>query len=432
VPINDALYALDATTLARRLARRELSAEALVQDCLARIAEREPQVRAFAHLDAESALALARALDAGPIRGPLHGLPLGMKDVFDTADMPTSYGSPIHAGHRPACDAAIVALSREAGAVLVGKTVTTEFATYHPGPTCHPYAPERTPGGSSSGSAAAVADGMLPLATGTQTAGSIIRPAAFCGVVGFKPSHGRISRSGLKMLSETLDTVGGFGRTVPDVALLASVLAGDAGLTVSSAAPNASGVRIGVFAGPDAQRMDADMQALWERVCARLSRLGTQPGDLAVPAWFEPLAGLQTDVMQAEMARSLSHERLRHADLFSPRLAGMIDAGLSLDAAEHVRHLQQVHDARHAARELFAHHDLLIAPSTIGEAVPKVEGTGDPLFCRAWTVLGLPCLHMPLGVGRHGLPIGLQLIGPALADQAVLQAGAWLHDRLRD
>jgi Asp-tRNA(Asn)/Glu-tRNA(Gln) amidotransferase A subunit family amidase len=178
--------------------------------------------------------------------------------------------------------------------------------------------------------------------------------------------------------------------------------------------------------------MDADMQALWERVCARLSRLGAQPGDLAVPAWFEPLARLQTDVMQAEMSRSLSHERLHHAHLFSPRLAGMIDAGLSLDAADHVRHLQQVQDARHAARDLFAHHDLLIAPSTIGEAVLQMEGTGDPLFCRAWTVLGLPCLHLPLGVGRHGLSIGLQLIGPALADQAVLQAGAWLHDRLRD
>lgn len=428
----NALYRLDATTLAQRLVRRELSAEALVRDCLARIADREPRVRAFAHLDAEGALAAARALDAGPIRGPLHGLPLGMKDVFDTADMPTAYGSPIHAGHRPACDAAIVALCREAGAVLVGKTVTTEFATYHPGPTSHPQAPDRTPGGSSSGSAAVVADGMLPLATGTQTAGSIIRPAAFCGVVGFKPTHGRVSRNGLKMLSESLDTVGGFGRSVADAALLTSVLAGDAGLQVSSAAPNASGLRIGLFAGPDASRMDADMQALWERVTGRLSRIGAQPGELPVPAWFEPLARLQTDVMQAEMARSLSHERLRHANLFSERLAGMIDAGRAVHAADHVRHLQQVHDARHAARALFAHHDLLIAPSAIGEAVLQAEGTGDPLFCRAWTVLGLPCLHLPLGVGRHGLPIGLQLIGPALADQAVLQAGAWLHERLRD
>ena len=418
--------------MALRLQRRELSAEALMQACLARIAEREPQVRAFAHLDAEGALAAARALDAGPIRGPLHGLPLGMKDVFDTADMPTAYGSPIHAGHRPACDAAIVALCREAGAVLVGKTVTTEFATYHPGPTSHPQAPDRTPGGSSSGSAAAVADGMLPLATGTQTAGSIIRPAAFCGVVGFKPTHGRVSRSGLKMLSETLDTVGGFGRSVADVSLLASVLAGDADLIVQSAGTQPSGLRIGLFAGPDAQRMDADMQALWERVSARLSRIGVQPGDLSVPPWFEPLARLQVDVMQAEMARSLSHERLLHANLFSERLAGMIDAGRAVHAADHVRHLQQVQDARHAARALFAHYDLLIAPSTIGEAVLQVEGTGDPLFCRAWTVLGLPCLHLPLGVGRHGLPIGLQLIGPVLADQVVLRAGAWLHERLRD
>jgi len=426
------LHAMDATTLVTRLARGELSAEALVQACLARISEREPQVQAFVHLDAQGALASARALDAGPLRGPLHGLPIGIKDVFDTADMPTRCGSPIHANHQPAGDAAAVALCREAGAVVLGKTVTTEFATYHPGPTRHPLAPDRTPGGSSSGSAAAVADGMLPLATGTQTAGSIIRPAAFCGVVGWKPSHGCVSRSGLKMLSETLDTVGGFARTVPDVSLLASVLAGDPGLCVSEASAQPGSLRVGLFPGPDAQGLDPDMQALWERVAARLSRLASQVSEVAVPAWFEPLTGLQTEVMQFEMARSLADERVRHAALFSPRLAGMIAAGLAVDPTDHLHHLQQVRHARRAADDLFARHDLLIAPSSRGEAVLASEGTGDPLYCRPWTVLGLPCLHLPLGLGRHGLPIGLQLIGPMLSDRALLQAGACLHPRLQD
>lgn len=430
--MNQALHLQAATTLALRIAQRSLTAEALLRDCLARIAGRETQVQAFVHLDVDAALRTARALDAGPLRGPLHGLPIGIKDVFDTADMPTRYGSPIHADHQPGVDAAAVALCREAGAVVLGKTVTTEFATYHPGPTRHPLATDRTPGGSSSGSAAAVADGMLPLATGTQTAGSIIRPAAFCGVVGWKPSHGCVSRSGLKMLSETLDTVGGFARSVPDVSLLASVLAGDPGLRVPDAEAQPGGLRVGLFPGPDAQGLDPDMQALWERVAARLSRLASQVSEVAVPAWFEPLSRLQTEVMQFEMVRSLADERVRHAALFSPRLAGMITAGLAVEPSDHLRHLQQVHDARRAAHDLFAQHDLLIAPSSRGEAVLASEGTGDPLYCRPWTVLGLPCLHLPLGRGRHGLPIGLQLIGPMLADRALLRAGACLHHRLQD
>src|SRR3954451_11300944 len=204
----------------RLMGARALSSKELVAGCLERIAAREPEVRAWAHLDPEAALAQARDRDAEAPRGPLHGIPVGVKDIVDTADMPTAYGSPIYAGHRPGRDADCVAWLREAGAVILGKTVTTEFATYEPPPTVNPLDSARTPGGSSSGSAAAVADGMVPLALGSQTAGSTIRPASFCGIAGFKPGHGWRSTRGVKRLSEGLDTLGVLARGVSDAALL--------------------------------------------------------------------------------------------------------------------------------------------------------------------------------------------------------------------
>ena len=244
-----------ATALAAALSRREVSAERVLRDCLERIDAREPGLRAFAHLDPAPALVRARQLDAGAVTGPLHGLPLGVKDLFDTADLPTGYGSPIWHGHRPRADAGVVAACRAAGALIPGKTVTTEFAAFTAGPTRNPHDPGRTPGGSSSGSAAAVAAGLLPLALGTQTAASIVRPAAYCGIVGFKPSAGLVGRAGVKLMSDTLDTVGGFARTVEDVALLAAVLTGDDGLRlgkggIASATADASAARVGLFRGP--------------------------------------------------------------------------------------------------------------------------------------------------------------------------------------
>jgi Asp-tRNA(Asn)/Glu-tRNA(Gln) amidotransferase A subunit family amidase len=419
---------------ARRLARRELRAEELLRACVERIDQREPDVRAFVHRDHEAALAAARALDAGPVRGPLHGLPLGIKDLFDTHDLPSAYGSPIHAGHRARFDAAAVARCRAAGAVVVGKTVTTEFATFEPGPTRNPHDLERTPGGSSSGSAAAVADAMLPLAFGTQTAGSIIRPAAYCGVVGFKPTYGRVARSGMKLLSESLDTVGGFGRSVEDAALLAAVLTGDDRLLALP--PLASPPRVGFFQGPDWHGVDAATQQLWSELAARLARRTNGSGDVATPAGFESLAALQAEVMAFEAAASLTVERREHADLLSPRLRTLLDEGQALGGAAHAANLQRLHEARAASGALFARRsvhgatadavDVLIAPSASGEAVLASTGTGDPLFCRPWSLLGLPCLHLPLGRGVHGLPIGVQVIGPAFDDARVLAVGAWV------
>ena len=409
--------------------------------CLDRVAARDREIHAFAHIDADSALAQARALDAGPVRGPLHGLPLGVKDLFDTADMPTTYGSPIYAGQRPAADAAAVALCREAGALVLGKTVTTEFAYFHPGPTCNPHHTGHTPGGSSSGSAAAVADHMLPLALGTQTAGSIIRPAAYCGVVGFKPSSSRVPRAGVKSLSEALDTVGGFGRSVRDVALLGSVLTGDARLQEAvqdAVQADRPAPRIGLCRTEHWAQVDADTERLWEQAKAALAPLAAGLEDVvlqtvfdsALPAEPLDLVALQQAVMAFEMARALSHERLQHRGRLSPRLCALLDVGMAIAGAQHAANLARTKAAQRRIDTLFDRVDVLLAPSASGEAPAGIAATGDPLFCRGWTLLGLPCIHLPFSSGRLGLPMGLQLVGRHGQDHTLLACAQWVHERL--
>jgi Asp-tRNA(Asn)/Glu-tRNA(Gln) amidotransferase A subunit family amidase len=418
---------LDASQAARLLARRELKAEDLARACLDRVAEREAEVRAFVHLNPDAVLAQARAMDAGPIRGPLHGLPLGVKDLFDTVDAPTAYGSPVYAGHRPAADAAAVALCREAGALVMGKTVTTEFAYFHPGPTRNPRNLAHTPGGSSSGSAAAVADAMLPLALGTQTAASIIRPAAYCGVVGYKPSIDRVPRAGVKSLSETLDTVGGFGRSVSDVALLGAVLTGDARLLADF---DRSAPRIGLCATPDWRAADEDVWAAWSLA---QTVLGPQAASMAEAAWpvdMVDLVALHKAVMSYEMARALSAERVQHRLALSPRLRALFDEGRAISGEQHAGHRQQLRASRHRADAWFEPFDVLLCPSSTGEAPAGTDATGDPLFCRGWTLLGLPCVHLPFASGRQGLPLGLQLVGRRGEDHRVLAAAQWCMDRL--
>ncbi len=291
--------------LAEQLAQRSLSAVELARACLDQVEQRDRAVHAFVQLDPDAVLAQARRLDAGPVRGPLHGLPLGVKDLFDTADLPTAYGSPIYAGHRPVADAAAVALCKDAGALVMGKTVTTEFAYFEPGPTRNPHHLSHTPGGSSSGSAAAVADLMVPLALGTQTAGSIIRPAAYCGVVGYKPSHGRVTRAGVKSLSESLDTVGGFGRCVRDVSLLGAVLTSDSRLLTLPVLSGRS-LKLGVCRTPHWPQVDADTQRMLDQAIAALAlQLGSLV-DVDLPPDMPDLVDLQKDVMAFEMARARS------------------------------------------------------------------------------------------------------------------------------
>ncbi|QET00907.1 amidase [Cupriavidus pauculus] len=424
----DDLLTLPARMLAIRLARRELRAEDVVRAHLDRIAAREPDVRAWTAIDADSALAAARRLDAGPVTGALHGLPVGVKDLMDTADLPTAYGSPIYAGHRPQYDAAVVAATREAGAVILGKTVTTEFATYQPGPTRNPRAPAdapHTPGGSSSGSAAAVAAGMVPLAFGTQTAGSIIRPAAFCGVVGYKPTHGTLPLAGIKPLAPSLDTVGVLARGVDDAAFFIGTLAR---LPLTPQAPRS--LRVGLFRTPHWDRVDASGRGAFETAARAFERTGATVADLTIPAFTADLTQAQIDIMAIEAAAAFAPEARAHADGFSTGFASLLASGNALEGTRHAAARAHAAEVRRALAETFAQVDVIVAPSAPGEAPAGLEATGDPLFNRMWTLLGVPCVHVPTGVGATGMPVGVTVIAPAHGDAAALSAAYALERAL--
>lgn len=425
---DDDLVRLTASEAATLLQQRRLSAERLLEACLQQIDQREPQVLAWCGLNAEAALAQARALDAGPITGPLHGLPLGVKDLFDTRDFASGYGSPIYAGHHPVADAAAVALCRQAGAIVLGKTVTTEFATFTPGPTRNPHNPAHTPGGSSSGSAAAVGAHMVPLALGTQTAASIIRPAAYCGVVGFKPSFGLIPRAGVKSLSESLDTIGGFGHSVADVALLTSVMAD---------APHWRELRTRTL-----PRISLCRTANWHAAGTasretlqlageRLRQAGAEVIEIELPPSFTPLAEIHDLIMWAEAYKSLAHERLCHPQLLSDNLRQRLAIGEQIDFAQNRYNHARLAEARSDLSRVFADCDLLLTPSACGEAEAGLARTGDPLFSRAWSALGLPSLHLPTGVGPLGLPVGIQLIGAQGSDSQTLAFCHWAEQHLK-
>ena len=422
------LNRLSATAMARQLATREITAVSLLRDCLERIAEREPTVHAWTFIDGEAAMERARILDSQAASGLLHGLPIAVKDLLDTFDMPTCYGSPIYAKHRPVADAASVALARAAGAIVVGKTVTTEFATFHPGPTCNPRNPMHTPGGSSSGSAAAVADWMVPLAFGTQTAGSIIRPAAYCGVVGYKPTYGTINRVGAKMISDTLDTLGALARSVPDAALFVAALSGRRELMIER--PMANAPRVGMCRTYEWNRAQPEAIAAFEDAHARLRAAGARVGEVTLPAPFAGLADAQIAIMVSEVARSLSHEWLVHRESLSAEMITMIEAGLAVSPDQYDAARSLARTCREMLGEVFDVFDVLVAPSTIGEAPVGILATGDPLFNRIWTLLRTPCVHLPSALGPRGLPVGVTVAGPIGADRVTLLAADWIHARI--
>ena len=422
------LNRLSATSAARKLAAGEITAEALAADCIERIRERDPDVRAWTFLDTDEAMRRARALDARPWNGLLHGLPLAVKDLFDTVDMPTSYGSRIYADHRPAADAACVALARAAGAVVIGKTVTTEFATFHPGPTCNPHNLLHTPGGSSSGSAAAVADCMVPLAFGTQTAGSIVRPAAYCGVVGYKPTFGMVNRVGVRMIADTLDTVGALGRTVPDVALLVAAVTERHELMID--APQRAAPRVGLCRTYEWDRAQPETAAMFDDTRQRLLDAGAHVRDLTLPQRFTGLADAQIAIMVHEVAKSLSYERVCHRDGLSTEMITMVEAGLAVSPARYDEARTLARLCRAVLPEIFEDLDVLIAPSTMGEAPVGIDATGDPIFNRIWTLLHVPVVHVPVGLGPRGLPLGVTVVGPLAGDRATLLAAEWIHAQL--
>ena len=411
---------------ARQIAERRLTAEALTAAYLDRIAARETTVGAWEYLDRERALATARQRDAEPTRGPLHGIPIAVKDLIDTVDMPTTYGSSIYRGHRPAADASCVALARAAGAVVLGKTVTTEFAAFTPGKTANPRHPAHTPGGSSSGSAAAVADGMTPLAFGTQTAGSIIRPAAYCGCIGYKPSFGLINRAGVKPLADSLDTIGVLAGTVEDAAFFAGVLSERPALrhlAMPSQAP-----RFGLYRTPMWEEAEPATAAALDGARAALERAGAAVAELALAPEHHGLAEVQNTIMEFEMVRALAYERTLHSAELSPRLAQLLDAGMTIGADEYDRTLARTAEARAGLDAFFGVCDAVLVPAAPGEAPVGLGNTGDPIFNRMWTLLGVPCVTLPARWAENGLPTGVQLVG-RWGDDARLTACAVFLER---
>lgn len=423
------ILSLSARAIVASISRRELTVEAVARAYLERIASVESEVGAWQFLDPERVLDNARALDREGPRGALQGLPIGVKDLMDTADMPSTYGSPIYAGHRPIADAACVAACRDAGAVIMGKTVTTEFATFRPGVTRNPHAPAqaaRTPGGSSSGSAAAVATRMVPLAFGTQTAGSIIRPAAYCGVVGYKPSHGTLPLAGVKPLAPSLDTVGVLARSVDDAAFFIGTLARIDLLPP----PSSSSLRIGLCRTLHWDRASPDARRVFEQAARLLERAGATVGDIDLPPAWGGLTAAQIAIMGHEAAAAFAPERRLHADGFSPAFAEFLANGLAVDGAAFAGAQRLAAKARVELDAVFDSVDVLLAPSAEGEAPDGLAATGDPIFNRLWTLLGAPCVHVPVGTGVHGMPVGVTLVGPRWADARALAAAQLLERSL--
>jgi Asp-tRNA(Asn)/Glu-tRNA(Gln) amidotransferase A subunit family amidase len=425
-----ALNTLSAVAAARQIAAGKISSEALVQDCLERIAGREPVVHAWAYLDRDAALAQAREADRAPSRGPLQGLPVGVKDLIDTCDMPTAYGSVIYAGHRPACDAPCVALTRAAGGVIMGKTVTTEFAMMKAARTVNPHNSRHTPGGSSCGSAAAVADYMVPFAFGSQTAGSVIRPAAYCGVVGYKPSFGLISRVGVKALSDSLDTVGILARAVPDAALLAAAVTGRTELLVDK--PVTTLPRVGICRTYEWRQAQPETVSALEEAARKLSAAGVRVSDVKLPPTYASLVQAQTDIQLVEQAQSLAHERLRHGSQLSSQVSETIEAGLRISPERSDAAQALAKNCRRTLTEVFVDCDVLLAPSAPGAAPASLDTTGDPLFGRIWTLLRTPAVSIPCARAPGGMPVGLQVIGRFAGDAQTLAIAHWLHGSLAD
>ncbi|OFZ88137.1 MAG: hypothetical protein A2W21_13700 [Betaproteobacteria bacterium RBG_16_66_20] len=425
--MSSAIHQLSASEAARAIRAGRLTSETLVAACLERIAARDGELAAWAHVAADASLAQARALDRQPARGPLHGVPVGIKDIFDTADMPTEYNSAIYRGHRPRADAAAVTLLRQAGCVVLGKTVTAEFANLHPPATRNPRNPAHTPGGSSSGSAAAVADRMVPLALGTQTAGSVIRPAAFCGVIGLKPSFGSINRTGVKPVSDTLDTIGLFSNTLEDAALALSLLSGR---PVPDFASQIAAPRIGVARTSRWNDADAATHAALESAARRLASAGADVKDAALPPAAEALFDAQGLIMNFEAARALAWEQSNHREAISATLLKRLDEGWAVSREQYDNARQTARDARRQFADLMRGYDLLLTPSARGEAPLGLASTGDSLFNRVWTLLGVPSVSLPSGSGPNGLPLGIQLVSAIEQDTALLAHAQWAASAL--
>ncbi len=420
-PLNQ----LTASEIVAAIAAKQTTAEAVARVCLDHIAAREPHVEAWQFLDPNLVIKQARALDASGKVGPLQGVPVGMKDIIDTCDMPTEYGTPIHKGHRPRIDAAIVALTRRAGGLIMGKTVTTEFANRHPGKTHHPRDHARTPGGSSSGSAAAVGDSMVPLAVGTQTTGSTIRPAAFCGCVGYRPTWGDIRCHGVMEASGSVDTVGLIGRSVEDIALYRDVVLG------VTPQPMAAHImqppRIGFCRTPYWDQCDATTQQSLEDCAAKLAKAGAKVSDVTLPETYSQLDDAHRWVTSFEFARNRAWEINNHYDMISETLRNnRLKDGLACSFEKYRESRSRLARLRRTMHDVMKDYDVLLVPAASGEAPVGLNATGNASHCLIGTSTHVPCMTLPLFTGPNGLPVGAQLMAARNHDRLLFEVARWV------
>jgi len=441
-----ALHSLGITDAVKILSRGEVSAEDLVQDCLKRIEEFEPNVQAWAYIAPEYSLTQARSRDEtrrrGKALGRLHGVPIGIKDIIDTARIPTEWGCSLFSGRIPMNDAWLVQRLRDEGAVIMGKTVTAEMAAFGPGKTRNPHNPEHTPGGSSSGSAASVAAFMVPGAIGSQTNGSVIRPAAYCGVIGFKPSYGLIPTQGVLKQSPFLDQVGVFARSLPDTALLAEVIMGSTpGDDASGASkPTPPLLRICNEEPPMPPRFAFVRTARWEQADDATREgfeqvteaLGERIDEITLPSMFDSIWDWQKSVNETDIAASYSELCARGMDKISSSLRGQIENGRETKTVDYLHAQSQRALLNANLDEIFEEYDALITPAAIGEAPKGLGHTGDPVFCTTWTFCGVPVLTLPLLQGEQGLPVGVQLVGQFGDDGRLLRTARWLQNELSE
>ncbi len=422
------LNLLSASEARARLDRGEITAEQLVRDCLARIEAREPDIDAWVFLDPGLALAQARARDNERPRGLLHGIPVAIKDIYDTADMPTAYGTTIHQGHQPAVDSAWVAALRDGGAVIFGKTRTTEFANLYPTTTRNPHNFERTPGVSSSGSAAAVADFMVPLATGSQTGGSVIRPAAMCGIYGYKPSFGEFPSGGVRHAKPSIDTPGLFARTLDDIALMRAASLGQAPAPLDL--PGDTRLRVGVCRTENWSQALPESVAMIAETAELLAEASAAVSDIEPPAEVSQAMAEFWSIVATEDAKAIAAEGRDHFDQLNPWSQKIVSEAKDHTEAQYENAKALAVHGRTAIDAVFEDFDVLITPSARGEAPKDLTAMEYSYFNSIWTLMYLPCLSLPAFAGPSGMPVGLQLVGRRNADERLLAIARWIEQRI--
>ena len=421
------LNILTALELSEKLEAGQTTSVAIVQDCLDRIKARDPDIRGWAYVDPELALRQARACDEQPRRSPLHGIPIGIKDIFDTYDMPTAYGSDIYKNFRPTMDTALVGLMRRAGVVILGKCTTTEFASPVPVGVRNPHDFARSPGVSSSGSAAAVADFMVPLALGSQTGGSTILPAAFCGVVGYKSSLTGLDRGGVRHLRPTLDTMGLFARSIADIAVLRSVLTG---LKPGAPVNNLRDVRIGVCRTPSWDQAQPETVSALETAARKLAAAGAKLHDDEMPAVFDGINQSFNVISGVEALRAMALEARDHLATMNHWIKDSLTAAAQYDQSRYDKAQLHAVQCQRATIEMFTRCDILITPSTAGEAIADGVSVSNSAFNRVWTLMHVPCVTIPTFAGPNGMPVGLQVVGPVGGDDHMIALSQAVADVL--